>query len=423
MDKAELKKVIIAQQEVIKDIRYINRDDHYLAHFNVAGNSVRIVRGIRRCGKSTLMNHIRTQNKEQAYVLNFDDNRLAAFHADDFEKLYESFYELFEPEKTWYFDEIQIVDGWELFIRRLHNEGHTIFITGSNAKLLSADLGTHLTGRYLEVELFPFSFGEFLRYKNVDIAKHDFYSTSKTTNLKKAFSAYMQNGGFPEYLQTGNTDYLKLLYENIIYRDVVARYNIKNPRLIMELAHYLYSNISKEHSFNALKNLFNVANAITIKEYITYLENCYLLFTVNKFDYSLKKQLANAKKIYVIDTGLANAVSFQFSENRGRKLENLVFLHLRRTSAEIYYHKGYFECDFVVAAFGRITLAVQVSVSLEDQKTRQREMRGLKEAMELYNLRIGFIITEDEEETIKEDGREIKVIPAWKFLLEKPERG
>jgi uncharacterized protein len=417
MNKEEIKKVIVDQNEKYKIINFIQRDKTLAFKGEYIDPFVQIVSGIRRCGKSTLVQHIRENNPERNYSINFDDNRLVGFTSDDFEKLNEAFHELYEPEKTYYFDEIQIVEGWERFVSRLYNEGNKIYITGSNATMLSEELGTHLTGRNVRTELFPFSFNEYLRFKGIQLEKNDFYSPEKSTQLKKAFRNYILNGGFPEFLQTSHPLYLKNLYENIIYKDVIARYNIRSVRTIIEMIHFLISNISKETSYNALKNVFGLSNAISVKEYISYFENAYLIFSINKFDFSLKKQLANPKKIYSIDTGLANSVSFQFSENYGRQLENVVFLQLKRLGFEIYYHKNKQECDFIIRKNGKIINAIQVSHSIENVSVRSREINGLQEAMLQYDLNNGLIITEDAEEIIKINALTIQVIPVWKWLL------
>jgi predicted AAA+ superfamily ATPase len=269
----------------------------------------------------------------------------------------------------------------------------------------------------LQTELFPFSFAEFLKFKNIKLDKHSFYSTTVCTSLRNAFIEYLQNGGIPEYLQTQNPYYLKSLYENIIYRDVITRYNLRNAKLLIEFIHFLISNTAKETSYNSLKNVFGIANANTVKEYISYFENSYLLFSINKFDYSLKKQIANPKKIYAIDTGLANSVSFRFSENYGRQIENVVFLHLRRKIANIFYHKNKTECDFVVVENKNIISAIQVTQSLDDPSVREREINGLMDAMVTYKLKEGLIITEDEEDSVKTGGQTIKILPVWKWLL------
>ncbi len=417
MNKEDIKKVIIAQNEVIRKLRFIQRDYSISTVVNYADPFIQIVSGVRRSGKSTMVQHIRENNPEQDYSINFDDNRLTGFTIDDFEKLNDAFHELFESQKTYYFDEIQNIEGWERFVRRLYNEGCKIYVTGSNATMLSKELGTRLTGRTIQSELFPFSFREYLRFKGIEVQRNDIYSPEKSNQLKKTFRNYILNGGFPEYLQTDHPGYLKNLYESILYKDVIARYNIRNVRTIVEMIHYLISNVSKEASYNGLKKIFGLSNAITVKEYIAYFEDCYLIFSINKFDYSLKKQLANPKKIYCIDTGLANSISFQFSENYGRQLENVIFLQLKRNGSEIYYHKGKHECDFVIRENGKIVNAIQVCKSMEQPETRSREINGLLEAMKQYQLQTGIIITDDEEENLNINELTIQIVPAWKWLF------
>ncbi len=417
MNKNEIKRVIVSQSETSSNSNYVERELGFADNGPQNDPFIRIITGIRRCGKSTLMDKIRHSNPENHFFINFDDNRLTGFTAEDFERMYESFYELYDTEKTWYFDEIQSIEGWEMFIRRLHNQGHKVYITGSNAGILSAELGTKLTGRYLQSELFPFSFSEYIHFKGVFPGENDVYSSEKAIVLQKLFREYLISGGFPEFLITGNVEYLNNLYENVIYRDVITRYSIRNSKTLIELIHFLICNVAKETSYNSLKNIFGISNAITVKEYIGYFEDSYLLFSINKFDFSLKKQIANPKKIYSIDTGLANSVSFQFSENVGRQLENIVFLHLRRSTTEIYYHKGNFECDFIVTQNKKVVQAFQVCQSLENDLVRNREMAGLIEAMSSYQLTEGLILTEDEEETITHIQGTVRLLPVWKWLL------
>jgi len=422
MNKTEIKKVIVAQKESFRVNEYVTRDPVEQLQDCFNNPFIQIVTGVRRCGKSTMIQHLRENYHEKNYCINFDDNRLSSFTVNDFEKLNESFQELYDKERTYYFDEIQIIDGWERFVSRLYNEGNKVFITGSNATMLSQELGTYLTGRNIQSAMFPYSFSEYLRFKKIEFSTADFFSAEKSLTLKKAFRDYVVHGGFPEFLQTLNPFYLKNLFENILYKDVVARYNIRNVKTVAEILHYLISNISKLISYNAVKNIFNVSNADTIKEYIGYFENAFLLFSINKFDYSLKKQLINPKKIYTIDTGLVNSVSFQFSENYGRQLENIVFLQLKRMNFEIFYHSNKFECDFVVRVNDKIANAFQVTQSIENESTRTREMNGLTEAMQTYGLTTGLILTEDEEDEFITNDLTIKVKPVWKWLLNPSEQ-
>ncbi len=420
MNKTEIKRVIISQREVHHELDYVERNQQIVDSLIGQDSFVRIISGIRRCGKSTVLGHIKGLNQGGNFCLNFDDNRLIGFSSDDFELMYESFYELFESENTWYFDEIQLIEGWERFVRRLHNQGHKVYITGSNAGILGPELGTHLTGRYLQVELFPFSFDEYLRFRGVEHHQDDFFSTEKRVVFSKLFDEYLLSGGFPDYLKTRSDEYLQTLFENIVYRDVVTRYGIRHVQTLLEMTHYLITNVAKESSYNALKKTFRLSNAITAKDYISYLEDSYLLFSVHRYDYSLKKQLQNPKKLYCIDNGLGRIVSFQFSENTGRKLENLIFLHLRRFHKQIFYHKKQHECDFIVVASGRVVNAIQVCYSMESYDTRARELEGLMEALHMYHLAYGIIITKDQEEVIERDGVTIEIMPTWKFLMVYP---
>lgn len=408
-------------REIIIQQNSINANDNLIVRekFNSIKEmpSVIILSGIRRCGKSTLMQQIRAISTEKDYYLNFDDERLLHFTKDDFQQLYETFIELFGFQKTFYFDEIQNVKHWEYFIRRLHNEGNKVYITGSNANLLSKELGTHLTGRHIQVELFPFSFKEYLDFNGVNIEKNDFYTAEGKANLRKHFGNYFNEGGLPEYLRTKSTEYLKSLYDSILYRDILVRNKIQNEYEIRELGYFVAGNISKAISFNSLKNIINVKHVNTVKNYLRYFEDTYLTFLLSKFDYSIKKQISNPKKIYFIDNALAKNTSFRFSEDKGRFLENIVFIELKRRGYELFYHKVKKECDFIIREKSRIAHAIQVTTSLDDHKTKERETAGLLEAMDTHDLKEGLILTENEKYDIDAGDRMIKVLPVYEWLL------
>lgn len=376
-----------------------------------------VISGIRRCGKSTLLHEIRNKNAEFSYYLNFDDERLLDFTVDDFQLLYELFIELFGKQSTFYFDEIQNVTGWERFVRRLYDYGNKVYITGSNASMLSKELGTHLTGRYIPLELFPFSFGEYLQFKNVNYYQQDSRSTEGKSILKAHFNDYFFEGGFPAYLKSNNKQYLKALYESILYRDVMVRNGLTREKELVELVYFLASNVSKLASYNSLAKVIGVKNATTAGNYLGYLQNTYLLFLVNKYDPSLKKQIQNPKKIYFIDVGLVKELGFHHSADNGRLLENLVFIELKRKTKQVYYHKQNKECDFVIKEKNKITEAIQVSWSIYEEATKQREMEGLLEAMQTYGLSEGLILTNSEEDTFVLKEFKIRVKPVWKWLL------
>lgn len=412
--KELLKAVIYDQQSLVWDDRFVKRaipagiSEH---------NEIEVISGVRRCGKSTLLHQIRAIRDEHDYYLNFDDERLVNFKVADFQLLYETFIELFGLQKTFYFDEIQNIAGWELFVRRLHDHGNKVFITGSNATMLSRELGTHLTGRYSKIELYPFSFSEYLKFNGRTVKPKDISGTTGKSELQRFFNEYLANGGFPAYLQNKSETYLKSLYESILYRDVMVRNHLTNERELLELVNYLASNISRLASYNSLAKIVGVKNATTIKNYLGFLQNTYLLFLVSKYDYALKKQLQNSKKVYFIDNAMVNRLGFSFSGEKGRMLENLIFIELKRRDKEVFYHNGRHECDFVIKNGIHITEAIQVCYTFDLPDTREREIKGLIDALQYYGLKEGMIITNDMDEHISIDGFKIEIVPAWKWLV------
>ena len=410
-----IKTVIFDQQRRVWDNRFILRS---IPEIIVNSEPIVVISGIRRCGKSTLLNQIRHGNIEKDYYMNFDDERLIRFSVEHFQLLHETFIELFGVQKTFYFDEIQNISGWERFVRRLHDDGNKIFLTGSNATMLSRELGTHLTGRYVQTELFPFSFAEFLTFEQFIVTEKDFYSTEGRAAMIGYFNEYLQTGGFPLFLKEGSDDYLKSLFESILYRDVLVRNKLVNEKELLELVNYLASNVSKLSSFNGLTKVAGVKNATTIKNYLSFLQDTYLIFQVSKFDYSLKKQIQNLKKTYFIDNALIRRLGFMFSEEKGRLLENVVFLELRRRRFEIFYHFNRFECDFVIREGTTIVQAIQVCHSFDTDETKKREVRGLLDAMDNYNLAEGLMLLHDiQDQTVEENGKVIRILPVWKWLL------
>jgi len=333
INSQDLRKIVLKQKEDIEKLDgTIKRDilAEILNWFN--DNRVIILTGIRRCGKSTVLRQI-MKNKENFCYVNFEDERFLDFKSQDFESLNEILIEIYNNPKIYFFDEIQNIEKFETFVRRLQDEGKKIIITGSNASLLSKEFGTRLTGRSKLFEIFPFSFLEYLRLKNIDIEKDWSYKTQKRVEIKKAFNEYLVLGGFPEYLKTQDKDYIKNIYENILYKDVIARYSIKKQKIMKELVSILVTNISSTFTYNAIKNNLGLSNSITVKEYISYMINSYFFFELSKFDFSLRKSLNAPKKIYLIDTAF-NQIGFNFSPNTGKNLENIVFIELKRRKNE-----------------------------------------------------------------------------------------
>lgn len=415
--KEMLKQVILDQREQLFAMQFVPRS---VPSNLLSLREILVISGVRRCGKSTLLRQIRELQAEKDFYLNFDDERLSGFTVNDFQTLTEVFISLFGEQHTYYLDEIQSIAGWERFVRRLYDSGNKVFVTGSNASMLSRELGTHLTGRYLQFELFPFSFAEYLQLKKISVAETDFFTTKGKATLYRELEEYMKSGGFPQFIQNNEPDYLKSLFESILYRDVMVRNKLTNEREMLELVRFLASNLATLSTNSSLARIIGVKNPATVKNYIEFLNNSYLLFQVFKFDYSLNKQVQNAKKTYFIDLALAKRLGFSFSENIGRMLENLVYLELLRRKKEVFYHSGKYECDFLVRDGYDITEAIQVCHSLQNEETRQREIKGLSEAMDTHKLSDGLIITFDTAEEFTLGEKNIKIVQAWKWLLTAP---
>lgn len=393
--------------DTIKEI-IADQSRHFTPEFlikreiNIPRNDKRviIVTGVRRSGKSML---IRKTFQEDGLYLNFEDPRLVNFEVGDFPKIEDIQEEL--GNKVMLLDELQWVEGWEIFARSLHEKGKQLYITGSNASMLSRELGTRLTGRYKQIELFPFSYLEYLDFKQM-------------TPGKDSLESYFELGGFPEYLQHQDPEYLRTLLRDIITRDVAVRRNILNEISLVRLGVFLCSNIGKELSYNRMGQLLEIKSVRTVIDYCDYLEESYLFDLIPLYATSIRKQIANPKKIYAIDPALAVANSISFNKDLGRRLENFVYLHLRRSFNEIYYFKtSSGECDFLVKWNGVVVAAVQVCWKIENDNL-QREIKGIQEARKAGNLIRSCIITFDQEDIIGG----VDLIPFWKWAQEKADK-
>jgi len=367
---------------------------------DLTDNQVKILTGIRRCGKSTALLQIARKYSHYNY-LSFEDPRLSAFSVNDFFKLEKIFGRIGNSE-LFFFDEIQNVDGWEKYVRVLQDKKKRVIVTGSNARMLSRELGTSLTGRQISLEVYPFSYAEYLTHFNL-------------SSGVESFSGYFQFGGMPEFLNTKNRDVLLNLYNDLIYRDIVVRHGLRNPKIVKELGVFLATNVGKEFSYSSLAKTFELGSSNTVASYISYFEDAYLFFTVPRFSYSLKQQAKNPKKIYGIDTGLITNLSMSFSKDRGRLLENLVYIHLKRLGKEIFYYRQKGECDFIVSENSKVEMAVQVCYDLNTDNLR-REVNGLGEALSVLGLNEGYIFTFNQKDELEKDGKRISVIPVWKWM-------
>jgi predicted AAA+ superfamily ATPase len=416
MNRETLKKIIADQREYKPPHNYLKRLQLEVIRGFVDDPNVLIFSGIRRSGKSTIMRILQKEQKSD-YYFNFDDERLIQFKLQHFQMLLEIFIELFGKQSFFYFDEIQNIEGWERFIRGLYEQGNKIFITGSNAKLLSKEWGTHLTGRNIQLEIYPLSFKEIVYHEYPKLLKKKIFSTSDIGTLLNLFSSYLKYGGIPEYFNFKKMEYIKSLYEGILYRDIIVRHNISNEKPLKELTYYFASHIGKEFSYTKLCDYLGLGSPHTVSKYCSYLEDCYLCFFLNRYNPSLKKQIQYNKKCYMIDSVIIQLIGFRISEDRGRLLENIVFLHLRMKNEEIYFHKDQKECDFIIRKGNKVVQAIQVALHLSEKKIKKREIEGLLEAMKAYKLSEGLIITENDEEQFEVENYKIKLIPIWKWLL------
>lgn len=430
MEKNKLKELIIEHKEKFLSkgglVRREIQDD--IKNF-IKQKEIILITGARRGGKSSLMKLICDDIVTKFNVpipnvlyLNFEDERFVDFSVKDFETLYETFIEIENPRGRKYFflDEIQDVDGWEKWANRLYEfENIKLFITGSNATMLSSEISTALTGRNRQIINWPFSFREFLKLKEYTIDAKSFYLRQKKAELKRLFNAYLRLRGFPEVLKINDTTLLEQYIKDIIYRDVIARYSIRNIKEIKELTLFLASNIGTIQSYKNLKNLIGVKSLNTVKNYLEVLSDVFLFFCVDFFDYSIKRQIYNPSKIYSVDTALSNSISFKFSQNIGHLYENLVFLELKRKNEDIFYWKSKRgrEVDFIIKKGLKVEKAIQVTVSVSDQKVKDREIKALTDAKYELNPEQFIILTEDEEGVETVADKEVKIIPLWKWFI------
>ncbi len=426
MDLEEIKGILTDQREEIEEIfqgeNIIERQPSKteLSSFLKYPNILAIL-GVRRCGKS-IFSLLLLRDKKFGYI-NFDDERLAGLETKDLNKCLQALYELHGIDLEYIIlDELQNIPKWELFANRMRRT-KKIILTGSNAKLLSGELATHLTGRYIDFTLYPFSFNEHLKMKGINVSYRDFYSTKKTAQLRGELEEYIYKGGFPEVYKFGKA-ILGKIYESIIQKDILLRYNIKNRKTFAEISKYLISQFSNEITYTKLRNMTSIKNVHTIKNYVDYLSNAYLIFILERYSPKLKKQIIAPKKVYCVDNGIINSVAFRISRDIGRLIENTIAVELIRRKSyenniEIYYWKDHQqrEVDFVIKEGVRTMELIQVTYASGRDEIENREIKSLLKASDELKCKNLKIITWDYEDEIVIDNRKIKCIPLWKWLL------
>jgi len=430
--REKLKKVLMEWHEFEPPKLYERNFDYSL----LKGREILSIIGARRAGKTFLCYQIALYLKklvpaDNILYLNFEDERLYPLKGDELSELWDVYLELFSVDlsKPIYFfvDEIQNAENWSKWARRIteQNRNLKLIITGSSSKLLSREIATELRGRTLSFTVYPLSFQEYAKIQGVSLSNEEVKKlpySKKRILIKKHFNAYLKNGGFPAVLEsTVPEELLKEYYKVMFYRDLVERYRIKNIKLFEDYLslvidqtalHFSISSTAKklqEFGYSFSKN--------TLSNFSKYAQEVFLIFEVAKYSYKLREQIRSPKKIYAIDHGLVKAIRFSFSEDVGRMLENIAFVALKRRGKKVYYHLGNKECDFLTVENQRVLQAIQVTKSLSSSKTRKREIEGIVEAMGKYKLKEGLILTENEYDSIKIEGKRIKVLPLWHWLL------
>lgn len=414
-----MKNIILSQKlerDSLRQQAYIPRDGLEAARAAMQDGLIKVVIGPRRAGKSVFALQMLDQS-EYAYI-NFDDERLAGLA--DFDELLMAIAQVYGDVRTIFFDEIQNITNWELFVSRLQRQGYNLLLTGSNAHLLSRELATHLTGRYRAFYLYPFSFAEYLRAREF-VLDESIALRERQGFLLNHLAAYLQYGGFPETV-VGTVDtqnYLSTLFESILLKDVVRRYNVRYAGRLLELGRYLVANHAREYTFTSVAKALGFRSVHTLENYIGYLAEAFLLFSLNRFSWKAKDRVQAPRKVYSFDTGFVGAVGFRIGADMGRLLESVVAVELTRRGSEYYTYKDSSgkEVDFIIRSAGETTELLQVCYDLSDPKTRKREITALLKAAEELLCTTLKILTWDEEGAVAIQGQNILLVPCWKWLL------
>jgi len=412
MDKNLLKRIILNNQSLIASIKVTERD------ISLERNANYIFVGPRRAGKTYLLYQIIQKNYlndlEKVLYINFEDERLIELNHKSLQLILDSYAELYPHKPILFFDEIQNIEHWEKFVRRLADEKYRIFITGSNSTMLSGQMASTLGGRFMIKEILPLSFKEFLKFNRLTLDKN-FQFSPQAVKIKKLFNTYLKYGGFPELIHFDNKQaYLSNLYRKLLFGDIITRYQIKNIKAIQLIIKKIAESVNNETSVNRIKNLIKSigipVGASTVFEYLHYLKESYLLFSIENFSHKFVER-ESKKKYYFVDNGLLNL--FLFDQDT-KLLENLVYLHLRRKYREIFYYKRNREVDFYIP---QAELLIQVSYDITDIETEKREVVALYQAQRELKVKKLLIITHDTQKDIEYKNLHINVIPAYEYLL------
>ena len=396
---------------------YILRSLAEIARKSIASDLIKVIIGPRRAGKSVFAMQL-LKDVPFAYV-NFDDERFN--RVMDYDDIVKNIKQVYGNTQYLLFDEIQNLDRWELFVNRLQRIGYKMVITGSNSRLLSRELATHLTGRYVQFQILPFSFSEYLQAMDIKL--------SESVELKQQqgmmlfhLNEYASSGGYPEVIikKLLPREYCKLLLESVLLKDIVRRYNVRYSQKLYELAAYVLSIHSMELSYSKLKNILSFRSVHTVENYLSYLEESFISFFVKRFSYKLKEQIKAPRKTYAYDNGIINAFSFKMSPDTGKLIENLVAIELQRRAKDLFYYRDErgTEIDFLIREGSTISQMIQVCYDLKDPAVKKRECIAFLKASERIGCHNFLVITWDFEAIERYRDARISFIPLWKWLLE-----
>lgn len=419
----DFKRIVAEQREELEDIEarssLVQREALPRAAGYLAAPNVLAVLGVRRCGKS-IFSYMLSKKRSFGYV-NFDDERLVDAGTPDLDRVLQAFYDLYGKIDLVVLDEVQRIGGWELFANRLRRT-KSVIVTGSNSKLLSGELATHLTGRHTDMTLYPYSFREFARSKGSSGAEA--LTTFERAQTVKLLDEYLNDSGFPETRILGR-GILQGIYGDIVSRDILHRHKVRKAETLRYLAKYLATNPGCEASYSRLAKTFEVGHVSTISNWISYLEQAYLFFRIERFDFSFRRQALAPKKFYCVDVGLARAVGFRFSEDVGKAMENVVAIETQRMMAfqddlEVYYWKDHQqrEVDFVLKNGPRVEQLVQVTYASDRRDIPDRELSSLERASSALRCKNLLVVTWDFEGEERLGNKKVRFIPLWKWLLD-----
>ncbi|MFA5782434.1 MAG: ATP-binding protein [Bacteroidales bacterium] len=420
-----IKNILYQQQEErdgLLNHAYIERIDVSVKAEYLSTRLIKLITGPRRAGKSVLS--LQLLKDENFAYLNFDDDLLLK-HFDE-NAVIQTLNEVYPNYRYLFLDEIQNLPNWEMWVNKLHRRGVNLIVTGSNAKLLSREMATSLTGRYVQIAVFPFSFAEVLRFHKALLPDQLALTPQKTGVILNHLNTYLLNGGFPEIVLNPSIikNYLSSLFDSVLLKDIMKRFQIRQSQQLYNLSNYLLANYTNPYSYNQLKTDLNFSSVPTVQKFVGYLSEPYLFLNLTRYAAKIKTQQKSPKKSYVIDNGFIKARSFELSPNYGRLLENVVFIELLRRhykpELDLFYYRtrNDREIDFVCKKGHTVERLIQVCYDITNPKTLKRELDALFEASFELACNNLLLITWDKEEVIKRNGRNIQLLTAWKWLCE-----